>query len=82
MSFPQEGLTANLTDTSNILRDCGLSSSSESSIENEKKKEMDINEKEREMEKPFFGVLTGHTHFALSKIQEFFENHNSYIIYL
>jgi hypothetical protein len=71
LSFPQEGLSANLTDTNNILRDCGLSSSSESSDENEKEKEMDINEKEREMEKPFFGVLAGHTHFALSKIQDF-----------
>ena len=33
-------------------------------------------------DKPSSGVLTGHSCFALSKIQDFFENHNLYIIYL
>ena len=33
-------------------------------------------------EKPGFGDLAGCSRFALSKIQDFFENHNSYIIYL
>ena len=32
--------------------------------------------------KPGFGVLAGRSQFALSKIQDFFENHNSYVIYL
>ena len=37
---------------------------------------------DNENSKPGFGVLAGRSRFALSKIQDFFENHNSYVIYL
>ena len=55
-------------DTNYIL--CDHSSSSEDSY------------KDTNKEKPRFIVLGGRTHFGLSKIQNFFENLNSYIIYL
>ena len=42
----------------------------------------DSSDDETGNQKPAFGVLTGRSHFALSKIQDFFENHNSYVIYL
>lgn len=35
-----------------------------------------------DVDKPAFGVLEGRSCFALSKIQDFFENNNSYVIYL
>lgn len=37
---------------------------------------------DNENSKPGFGVLAGRSRFALSKIQDFFENQNSYVIYL
>jgi hypothetical protein len=55
-------------DINSIL--CNFSSSSEESNE------------EAVKEKPRFGVLVGLLSFALSKIQDFFENNNSFIIYL
>ena len=37
---------------------------------------------ENSNQKPAFGVFAGRSRFALSKIQDFFENQNLYVIYL
>ena len=42
----------------------------------------DDDEYNNDDDKPGFGVLEGRSCFALSKIQDFFENSNSYVIYL